>query len=187
MPGPARTRPHPAVVVAIALPLLLALTLAAVAIAVRAGWVGGPPAPDDGPLAVVPVVAPAATDPGCAALLAALPAELNADSGPWPSRPLAEPAPPGVRAWAAAPRPAVLRCGLPRPAELTPTSALLVVNGVQWLSLSDPGVPELVSFVAVDRPVYVVLTTPAAAGSGPIQQVSDAIRASLPPVPVAVR
>ena len=45
----------------------------------------------------------------------------------------------------------------------------------------------MISYVAVDRPVYVVLTTPAELGSGPIQQVADAIREVLPATPVAVR
>ena len=82
----------------------------------------------------------------------------------------------------------VLRCGLPRPVELTPTAALLEINGVRWLPLEDPGsARDVISYVAVDRPVYVVFTTPAELGSGPIQQVADAIRGSLPAVPVAVR
>jgi hypothetical protein len=82
----------------------------------------------------------------------------------------------------------VLRCGLPRPAELAPDSALLEVNGVQWLRLDD-GVPDpvVVSYVAVDRPVYVVLTAPPDAGSGPLQAVADAVRATLPVSEVAVR
>ena len=80
--------------------------------------------------------------------------KLPAGSGTLPTRPLADPAPPGTRAWAAAPRPAVLRCGLTRPAELTPTSALLEVNGVRWLRLDD-GVPDpvIVTYVAVDAGV----------------------------------
>jgi Protein of unknown function (DUF3515) len=186
MTRPVRRRPHPAVLIAIALPLLLAVTLAGAAVAARLGWIGGPPAPDATPLAVVPVEAPAAADPGCTALLAALPAELDADPDALPARPLVEPAPPGVRAWAAAPRPVVLRCGLPRPAELTPTSALLEINGVRWLPLRDPAA-AVVTYVAVDRPVYVVLTTPADLGSGPVQQIADAVRDTLPSVPVAVR
>jgi hypothetical protein len=180
-----RERPPAAVLIAIALPLLLAGTLAAVAISARLGGFGVPPPPDAGPLAVVPVEAPAAADPGCAALLAALPAELPATDAALPNRPLATPAPPGVRAWAADPRPAVLRCGLPRPAELTPTAALLEVDGVRWLAL--PAAPDMIAYVAVDRPVYVALTAPASAGSGPIQVVSDAIRDTLPVTPVAVR
>jgi hypothetical protein len=82
----------------------------------------------------------------------------------------------------------VLRCGLPRPAELTPTSALLEVNGVRWLELDD-GLPDpvQVSYIAVDRPVYVALTTPVAAGSAPLQEVSDVVRTTLPAAAVAVR
>jgi hypothetical protein len=188
------------VLIALGLPLLLAVAVATVGIVGRVRGVegagltdtgGGPTttaAPDMGPLAVVPVEAPDAGGPECTALLAALPAELPAAGGVLPSRPLADPAPAGTRAWAAAPRPAVLRCGLTRPAELTPTSTLLEVNGVRWLQLDD-GVPDpvIVSYVAVDRPVYVVLTAPTAAGSGPLQVVADVVRQTLDPTDVVVR
>ena len=76
--------------------------------------------------------------------------------------------------------PVVLRCGLPRPAELTPTSALLEVNGVRWLTLTDGA---LVTSIAVDRPVYVAFTAPVGVGSGPLQAVSDAVRTTLPAQP----
>jgi Protein of unknown function (DUF3515) len=180
-------RPSAPVAIAIALPLLFALVIAGIAIAVRARGLDGT-TPDTTPLAVVPVDAPQATDGRCVDLLANLDGDLPADGRTLPQRPLADPVPPGVRAWAAAPRPVVLRCGLPRPAELTPTSALLVINGVSWLRLDD-GIPDpvVVTYVAVDRPVYVALTTPTAAGSGPVQQVSDLIRTTLPATPVAVR
>ena len=178
--------PGPAVLIAIALPVLLAVVLAAVAIGSRLGiGLGAAPTPDTGPLAVVPVDAPAASDPPCTALLAVLPVALPAEGGPLPSRPLVDPAPAGVRAWAATPGPALLRCGLPRPAELTPSSALLEVNGVHWLALA--AAPEMLAYVAVDRPVYVAFVCPATAGSGPIQVVSDSIRSALPAAAVAVR
>jgi hypothetical protein len=182
----ARTRPSTPVLIAIALPLLLALTVAAIAIDARLRGAGEPPPPDTGPLVVAPVDSPGATGPDCAALLAALPTELAGPDGPLVPRPVAQPEQlPGVRAWAAAPRPVVLRCGLPRPAELTPTSALLEINGVRWLQLDD-GLPEpvQVSYIAVDRPVYVAVTTPVDAGSGPLQQVSDVVRTTLPVAPV---
>jgi Protein of unknown function (DUF3515) len=194
-----RTRPSVPVLLAVALPVLLAVAVAVVGIVARVRGVEGaglgndpaasaPAAPETGPLALVPLDAPDSAGPQCAALLAALPAMLPSDSGPLPPRPLADPAPAGARAWAAAPRPAVLRCGLTRPAELAPDSALLEVNGVQWLRLDDavPN-PEIVSYVAVDRPVYVALTTPTDAGSGPLQAVADTVRTILPPVTVAVR
>jgi hypothetical protein len=196
--GQRRRLPVP-VLVAVGLPLLLATAVAAIARVGRmqgvevAGLGGGssqaaPVAPDTRPLAVVPVEAPDAAGAGCAALLAALPAELPADGATLPTRPLAEPVPPGTRAWAAVPRPVVLRCGLTRPVELTPTSALLEVNGVRWLRLDD-GVPDpvVVSYVAVDRPVYVVLTAPIEAGSGPLQVVADAVRQTFTATEVAVR
>lgn len=187
-----RTRPSGPVLLAVALPLLLALTVAAIGVAGRLQGVdgGGAAAPsvETGPLALVPVDAPDAAGPECAALLAALPAALPADDGPLPARPIADPAPAGARAWAAAPRPAVLRCGLTRPAELSPTSALLEVNGVQWLQLDDGlPAPDVTTWVAVDRPIYVVFTAPATVGSGPLQTVADAIRQTLPRTDIAVR
>jgi hypothetical protein len=184
-----RARPPLPVLIAIALPALLAVAVAALGIAGRLGAADPPAtAPDTGPLALAPVDAPDAAGPDCAALLAALPPALDATGGPLPGRPLAEPVQPGTRAWAAAPRPVVLRCGLPRPVELTPTSALLQIDGVQWLQLDD-GVPDpvVLTYVAVDRPVYPVVTAPVAAGSGPLQQLSDVIGRTLPVTPVRVR
>ncbi len=182
-------RVSPPVAIAITLPLLLAVAVTAIAITSRLRGDFDPPPPDTGPLAVAPVDAPGASGPECTALLAALPAELDGPDDPLPSRPVAEAdSLPGVRAWAAAPRPVVFRCGLPRPAELTPTSALLEVNGVRWLKLDD-GLPQPVqaSYIAVDRPVYLAVTAPVAAGSAPLQQLSDVVRETLPATAVAVR
>ncbi|WP_232662353.1 DUF3515 domain-containing protein [Pseudonocardia sp. TRM90224] len=181
-------RPPAPVLVAISLPLLLAVVVGAIAVAARLGAFDVPEVAETSPLAVAPVDAPGATGPECTALLTALPEQLDAPDGPMPPRPLADPVQPGVRAWAAAPRPAVLRCGLPRPAELTPVAQLLVVNGVQWLKLDD-GLPDpvVVTYVAVDRPTYVAFTTPVAAGITPVQHISDVVGATLPAVPVAVR
>jgi hypothetical protein len=183
------TRVSLPVAIAITLPLLLAIAVAALAVTARVRGVGEPPPPETGPLAVAPIDSPDAAGPDCSALLAALPAELDGPDGPLPPRPIVDAAQqPGVRAWAATPRPVVLRCGLPRPVELTPTSALLEVNGVRWLQLDD-GLPEpvQVSYIAVDRPVYVALTLPVDAGIGPVQQVADVVRVTLPSTPVAVR
>ncbi|GAA4559239.1 DUF3515 domain-containing protein [Pseudonocardia xishanensis] len=179
---------RPAVVVAIALPVLLALVVAGLALYARSGgFTPAPPAPETGPLAVAPVDAPAAGGQACASLLAALPTDLPGDPAST-GRPLAEPAQPGVKAWAASPRPVVLRCGLTRPQELTPTSTLTEVNGVSWLTITD-GTPEpsLVTYVAVDREVYVALTTPTRIGSGPVQTISDTIARTLREQPVQVR
>lgn len=189
--SPIRPAPSGPVLVALALPVLLALVVAAIGVTARlqAPDPAGAALPDTRPLAVVPLDAPAAAGAECAALLAALPPELPSTGGPLAVRQIAEPAPPGTRAWAAAPRPVVLRCGLTRPAELMPTSTLLEVDGVSWLELGSAGVPDpvVVTYVAVDRPVYLVLTSPTDAGTGPLQAVSETVRATLAETPVAVR
>ncbi|MDQ2706635.1 MAG: DUF3515 domain-containing protein, partial [Actinomycetota bacterium] len=114
----------------------------------------------------------------CAGLLAALPAELAATSGRLPREALAEPAPPGALAWGGADNgPVVLRCGLPRPAELAPGAAIVQVDGVGWLTLSEP---DRDTFITVDRSVFVALTVPRGLGSGPVQTVSDVVRSALP-------
>jgi Protein of unknown function (DUF3515) len=181
--GSRMRRPSVSVAIAVTLPLLLVVVVAGIGIAVRLRGSDAPSA-ETGPLAIANVEAPAAGSPSCAALLAGLDGDLPAGPATLPSRPLAPPAPAGVRAWAATPAPIVLRCGLPRPAELTPTSELLEVDGVRWLTISDGAI---VTSIAVDRPVYVALTAPAGIGSGPLQAVSDVVRTTLPAQPVAVR
>jgi Protein of unknown function (DUF3515) len=184
-------RPSPSTAVALALPLLLAVVVAGIAITARVGGLDRP-GPDTSPLVLAPVDAPQAAGPDCAGLLAGLDGDLPAGGATLPVRSLAPPQPPGARAWAASPDPVVLRCGLPRPPELTPTSALLQIDGVQGLRLDD-GTPggrgwggERSTYVAVDRPVYVALTFPTGVGSGPVQAVSDVVRTRLPATPVAV-
>ncbi|GAA1847123.1 DUF3515 domain-containing protein [Pseudonocardia ailaonensis] len=174
-------------VLAIALPVLLALVVAGLAVAARAGAFSPTVAAETGPLALAPVDAPDATSAGCTSLLAALPADLPGDPA-LAGRPMAEPVQAGTKAWAAVPRPVVLRCGLSRPQELTPTATLTDVNGVSWLTITD-GTPQptLVTYVAVDRGVYIALTTPTQIGSGPVQSVSDRIAATLPKRPLQLR
>jgi hypothetical protein len=176
-------RPSASTAIAVTLPLLLVVVVAGLGLwsRLRAPDV---PSPEAGPLAVATVEAPDATSSSCTSLLAGLDGDLPAGTATLPRRALAAPAPAGVRAWAAEPVPVVLRCGLPRPAELTPTSALLEVNGVRWLTLTDG---PLSTSIAVDRPVYVAFTAPTGIGSGPLQAVSDAVRTTLPAQPVAVR
>ncbi|XVQ13152.1 DUF3515 domain-containing protein [Spirillospora sp. CA-255316] len=50
-----------------------------------------------------------------------------------------------------------LRCGVPRPAALRPTSQLVTVNGVDWFG-EPAGRP--VTFTAVSRQAYVEVTVP---------------------------
>jgi Protein of unknown function (DUF3515) len=183
-------RPSASVAIAVALPLLLAVVVAAIAVVARVRGLddSGPPPVDTRPLAVATVDAPNASSSSCASLLANLDGDLPAGGSILPRRAIADPVPAGVRAWAAAPEPVVLRCGLPRPVELTPTTALLEVNGVRWLQLDDGApTPQLLTYVAVDRPVYVALTMPAGVGSAPLQAVSDTVRTTLPAAPVVVR
>jgi hypothetical protein len=178
---------NPSTVLLYALPL--ALLLVAVILGVVYGHRSIAPSPER-PLALPPVEAPDATGPDCSALLAVLPDRLPAMPGALPRKTIAEPKPPGAMAWAGAGSsassgassgtgdPVVLRCGLPKPAELGPGAALLDVNGVSWLTVSEP---DRDSFFTVGRRVFVALTVPRGMGSGPIQAVSDVVRSALPP------
>ncbi|OZM74071.1 hypothetical protein CFN78_07275 [Amycolatopsis antarctica] len=133
-----------------------------------------------GPLPLVPVPAPQAASAPCATLLGAVPAALRSAGTELTRRELAAPAPPASAGWGED-DPVVLRCGLDRPPELTPTAQLRVINGVRWLQV--PGAGTATWFV-VDREVYAALTVPDTAGTGPLQQISDAIAAGLPPAPL---
>jgi hypothetical protein len=134
-------------------------------------------APRTGPVALVAVDAPDAGSATCTRLMKALPTTLP-DSGKTLRRlPIAEPAPPAAAAWGGdRGEPVVLRCGLSRPGELTPTAALRVISGVSWLPVEGEGAA---TWFVVDRAVYVALTVPAGSGTGPLQEVSAAV-ATLP-------
>lgn len=129
-----------------------------------------------GPLGLAVVPAPSAGSADCARLLAALPGKLDGDApNALERRQLAAPAPAGAAGWGEPP--VVLRCGLERPAELTTTSRLLDVSGVQFLEIISPGTS---TWVAVDRSVYVVVALPPTSGSGPLQQLATVIANTLP-------
>ncbi|MGH3322538.1 MAG: DUF3515 domain-containing protein [Streptosporangiaceae bacterium] len=66
-----------------------------------------------------------------------------------------EPRSPYVAAWGDPP--IVLRCGVRRPAALTPTSQLAVVNGVSWLPIPERHPRRLVT---VGRAAYVEVLVP---------------------------
>ena len=163
----------------IALPLLLALAAVLVAVVL-----GDEPAPTaagaDTPLALPAGPAPAAGSAECAALLAALPQRLPSGATQLDRRPLAAPVPQGTAAWGVD-QTVILRCGLDRPAELTPTAPLLDVSGVRWLRLSGE---RNHTWVAVDRPVYLALSVPDDSGTGPLQDISTVISSTLPAQPV---
>lgn len=129
-----------------------------------------------GPLGLAALPAPSAGSADCERLLAALPEKLDGgEMGALERRQLAAPVPAGAAGWGEPP--VVLRCGLDRPAELTATSRLLDVSGVQFLEISSPGKS---TWAAVDRPVYVVVALPPTSGSGPLQQIATVIANTLP-------
>ncbi|WP_019204031.1 DUF3515 domain-containing protein [Tsukamurella sp. 1534] len=125
------------------------------------------------------IAAPSSTDPACSALLESLPAEL----GDFRRDDTREPA--GFVRWASEKSGAVeLRCGSDRPAELTPTAKLQVVNGVQWIQATPAGAPAPdggAYWAAVDHRPYVTLWVPDGAGTSAVQAASDAITAKLQP------
>ncbi|ALG13106.1 DUF3515 domain-containing protein [Kibdelosporangium phytohabitans] len=131
-----------------------------------------------GPVPLVPVPAPAAASADCTTLIQKVPATLQADKGVLTKAALAEPAPPASVAWTdQRSEPVVLRCGLEKPAELTPTTQnLRAVDGVSWLPVEGPG---STTWYLADRPVYVALTIPGDTGTGPLQDISTLVGKTL--------
>jgi hypothetical protein len=76
----------------------------------------------------------------------------------------------------------VVRCGVPRPSALKPTSQLAVINGVNWLPVP-PDRP--VTFTAVGRQAYVEVTVPAtySPSSDVLIELTGPIRAAVPANP----
>lgn len=184
--GPESRHVPPPLIAALVLGAVLVVGIAVAGLVLRnadqSTTAAPPPTSVTGPVPLVPVAAPQATTPQCTALLAKLPATLANASNPLARRPLATPAPPASAAWAGrVGDPAVLRCGIERPPELTRSSELLAVDGVNWLRVSGD---SAATWYAVDRAVCVALTLPGDVSTGPIQGVSAAIAAVLPAVPV---
>lgn len=125
------------------------------------------------------IAAPASGDPACGKLLASLPAEL----GSFRRDDTSDPA--GFARWTAPKAGAVeLRCGTDRPAELTNTAKLQIVNEIQWLQATPAGAPAPdggAYWAAVDHRPYVTLWVPDGAGTAAMQIISDAIRDQLQP------
>ncbi|WP_181774758.1 DUF3515 domain-containing protein [Amycolatopsis pittospori] len=134
----------------------------------------------DAPLPLVPVEAPQSGTPECAKLIGGLPHELTSAGNTLVRRKLADPAPQATVGWGTG-DPVVLRCGLGKPPELTRTSQLRTINGVQWLQVEGEGAA---TWFVVDRPVYTALTVPNTAGTGPLQTISEVVAANLPPAPL---
>jgi hypothetical protein len=133
--------------------------------------------PGEEPVAIAAVPAPKSGSAECQKLIDTLPEQL----GDYRRAPAAQPAPQGAAAWTAQGEPVILRCGLDRPAEFVVGSPLQVVNAVQWFEVRDEGRS---TWFAVDRPVYIALTSPPGSGPTPIQQISDIIAKSLPAKPI---
>jgi hypothetical protein len=177
--SPAAVRAAVALVVLLAVGVVVASLVLTSGDEPDAGTAPTPPATTarTGPVVLVGVDAPDAGSATCARLMKALPTTLP-DSGKTLRRlPIAEPAPPAAAAWGDDNgEPIVLRCGLARPDELTPTAELRVISGVQWLPVEGA---DATTWFVVDRAVYVALTVPAGSGTGPLQEVSAAV-ATLP-------
>lgn len=191
--------------------LIAAITVGVVAVvAVIVGSVVARSAVPDGtvdasaPVALGPVPAPGAADPACTALLRALPDELaqlprrtitglgalpdaSASASPTTPTDLADLEVGAVAAWGQPP--VVLRCGVQTPDELTCTAPVQVVDGVTWLPLSDTSDSDPqrgTTYLLADRSVRVALTIPPGVNSGPWQQISSIVAATLPVRPVCV-
>ena len=157
-------------VTAIALPVIAIVVIIGLAAFINSQPVNSV----DDPLPVSAVEAPGATTPACSTLMSALPDPL---SGLQRRQLVAgdDPTLVGVAAWG---EPAVvLRCGTPTPQELTCSAPLQVVDGVAWLPLVGAGAT---TYLAVDRAVRIALTVPDGTTTGPWQQMSKLIAATLP-------
>lgn len=171
----------------VAIALLAALLVAGAVVVGVLGRTGGddPSSGDAGPYAMPAVPAPKAGSQQCASLIGTLPKQLANGKHPLDRRKLATPAPEASAAWGNGDHPVTLRCGVQQPRELTPTSRLLDVSGVQWLEVPAGGSDaKAVTAYAVDRPVYVALTMPTDAGTGPLQNISTTISKTLDAKPV---
>lgn len=173
------------VVLAVVIPLVL---LAVVLVMVRSVGDQVTEAAVSEPVAVVPIPSPGAGSEECAALVAALPEAL----GDAVRVALAEPAPEGTAAYRMPnAEPVIVRCGLPAPPSFTVGVALQEVNRVQWFNEPDPDPAVTAStWVAVDRPQFVAVTLPEDSGTGPIQDLSDALSETLEtvePAPAPIR
>ncbi len=175
--------PRPLKVLVVLLAAVLVAGVVVVSIVMRSWQDSGNG--DSSPYAMVPVEAPQAGSHDCTTLIGALPESIVNGKRTLHQRAIAKPAPAASAAWGDGSQPVVLRCGLPRPQQLTPTTDLVEVSGVRWLEITDKAAGgDSVTAYAVDRPVYVALTMPSDAGTGPLQDVSAAVSHALPAVPV---
>lgn len=165
--------PTAVVVAAVLVPLIM---LGVVLVLVRNIGDDAAEAAASEPYAAVPLPAPGAESQVCSALIDALPPEL----GDAAQVALTDPAPAGVAAYRLPDaEPVIVRCGMPAPPTFVVGVGLQVVNEVEWFQQDDPD-PAVTSstWVAVDRSEFIAVTLPNGSGTGPIQELSDAISAS---------
>ncbi|MFN3601292.1 MAG: DUF3515 domain-containing protein [Dietzia sp.] len=173
----AGTRPPVSTVVVVAAVLIPLVMLAVVLVLVRDVSDEAAEAAASEPVTAVTIPAPGAGSEECRSLVESLPDTL----GDATRVAFVEPAPPGAAAYRMPDaETVVVRCGLPAPPTFTVGVSLQEVNGVQWFNEPDPD-PAVTSstWVAVDRPEYVAITLPATGGTGPIQDLSNALSAGL--------
>lgn len=162
------------VITAIVVPLVL---LVVVLVMVRDMGNEAAEAAASEPVTAVTLPAPGAESQECTMLVESLPETL----GDATRVAFAEPAPPGAAGYRMPDaEPVVVRCGLPAPPTFIVGTSLQEVNGVQWFNEPDPDPAVTAStWVAVDRTQYVAVTLPDGSGTGPIQDLSDALAATL--------
>lgn len=134
-----------------------------------------------GPVQVSAPPSNPAADAPCTGLLGKLPIDLPSTDGNLQGR-SAQSSWTYVAAWGEPPL--VLRCGVPRPAALTPGSSeqLFSANGeagVYWLPVRHK--KETV-WTTVDRVVYVEVTVPNSYRQPPLSPIADAVAKALPKV-----
>ncbi|QHN19972.1 DUF3515 family protein [Gordonia amarae] len=131
--------------------------------------------PDGESNPVESLAAPQSDSPDCAKLVAALPERFDGFSDKKTGD--------GIVRYTSDDGDIIVRCGVERPKDLAPTSALQVVNPVQWF-MTDTREGSGQAYVAVDRRPYVALWLPITAGNAPITDVSTAISKALPVAPL---
>lgn len=132
-----------------------------------------------GPLPLRSAAAPQSGSPDCERLIAALPATFDGFGERTDDD--------GLIAWASggeSPGPIQLRCGVPRPDDLAPTSALQTVDPVQWFQRAPKEGEKGALWFAVDHRPYIALWLPNNSGNGAISDVSTIIDKVLPPAPI---
>lgn len=153
----------------------LVVVVLAISVAVTLGLINkANPVVATGPVPVATVGQPGADSAACNSLMRKLPTDLAGSK----QRPI-EGGGNGIAAWGDPT--IILRCGLETPEQLNCSAALTQVDAVAWLELANDGLPDT-TYIAADRSVRIAVTIPdgTGTGTGPIQQISDIVSATLP-------